>query len=91
MADDRVSAVIERLLSNIPAACEVLEDDGFHNLAGQLRRDCEALRWWQERGGLGIETDVATPGAVPKVAGEFARPADSGAEWNVDVEGRVVE
>jgi len=28
---------------------------------------------------------------VPKAAGEFVRPAGSGAEWNLDVEGEVVE
>lgn len=91
MADDRVSAVVDRLLSNIPAACKVLEEEGLHNLAGQLRRDCDALRYWQERGGLGIETDVGPGAPVPKVAGEFVRPAGSGVEWNLDVEGEVVE
>lgn len=122
VTDGRVSAVIERLLSNIPAVCEILEEEGSHNLAGQLRRDCEALRWWQERGGLGLGPDVAEASAGPKeldcegclfkeldAAGgwcymfaekpaggcakhrEWVRPASSGAEWNLDVEGRVVD
>lgn len=96
MVDDRVSAAVNRLISNLPAACKVLEEEGYHGLAGQLRRDCEALRWWQERGGLGLGGDVAEACAGPKPlpaesAPEWARPTSSGAEWNLDVEGEVVE
>lgn len=107
MVDDRVSHVVDRLICNIPAACKVLEEEGFHSLAGQLRRDCEALRWCRERGGLRFERDLplctcgmgdgsmpelhAADCAIPKVASEFVRPADSGAEWNLDVEGREAE
>ena len=50
MLDWRVGATIERLISNIPAACKVLEEEGYYSLAGQLRRDCDNLVYWQESG-----------------------------------------
>ena len=49
-SDWRVRATIERLISNIPAACKVLEEEGYHSLAGQLRRDRDNLVCWQESG-----------------------------------------
>lgn len=48
----RVAATLDRLISNIPSACVVLEDQGYVNLAGQLRRDRDNLVYWQARGGL---------------------------------------
>ena len=48
----RVKATINRLISNIPAACGVLREQGCVNLAGQLGRDYENLVYWQEHGGL---------------------------------------
>jgi len=49
------AATIERLISNIPAACKVLEEEGYVSLAGQLKRDCDNLVYWQERGRRAIK------------------------------------
>ena len=48
----RVAVTLDRLISNIPAACKVLKEQGYVNLAGQLGRDCENLEYWQAHGGL---------------------------------------
>ena len=48
----RIAVTIDRLLSNIPAACKVLLEEGYVSLAGQLGRDCDNLAYWQEHGGL---------------------------------------
>jgi len=53
--DGRVSAALDRLIANIPAACKRLEEEGHVSLAGQLRRDTGNLVYlvyWQEDGGL---------------------------------------
>lgn len=50
MTDSRFDATTERLISNIPVVCKVLEDQGHHNLAGQLRRDSDNLVYWRKHG-----------------------------------------
>lgn len=50
--DWRISATLDRLISNIPAVCKVLEEGGYVSLAGQLRRDNANLTYWQANGGL---------------------------------------
>lgn len=56
--NERIAATLDRLISNIPAACKVLLEEGYANLAGQLGRDCNNLVYWQERGGLVAEGDT---------------------------------
>ena len=46
--NQRLEATMDRLVSNIPAACKVLKEQGYHNLAGQLQRDQENLVYWLE-------------------------------------------
>lgn len=46
MSSWRFKATMDRLISNIPAACKILEEQGYRNLAGQLRRDQENLALW---------------------------------------------
>ena len=53
----RVKATIDRLISNIPLACEVLEENGRVNLAFHLHRDRENLVYWQAAGGLVESTE----------------------------------
>lgn len=48
MSEERFNATIERLISNLPAACKVLEEEGYANLAGQLKRDRDNLIHRQE-------------------------------------------
>jgi hypothetical protein len=51
-ANWRVSAMINRLISNIPAACKVLREQGHASLAFQLCQDQSSLVYWQEHSGL---------------------------------------
>ena len=64
----RVPATLDRLISNIPAACTVLEDRGYVNLAGQLRRDRDNLVYWQARGGLKEVSEENVPPGVNEEA-----------------------
>ena len=41
--------IIDRLITNILPACQVLEEEGYSSLPRQLRRDRDALIEWQER------------------------------------------
>ncbi len=53
----RVGATLDRLISNIPAACEILREHGKANLAFRLCQDQSNLVYWQEHGGLMEATD----------------------------------
>lgn len=64
--DWRVAATLDRLISNIPAACEVLRERGYISLAGQLERDRDNLVYWQTRGGL---KEVSEENVPPRVNG----------------------
>lgn len=43
----RIDATIDRLITNVPAACNVLEEEGFVNLSRQLRCDYNNLMYWR--------------------------------------------
>lgn len=60
----RIGATIDRLISNIPAACKVLQEEGYISLAGQLRRDQANLVYWQEHGGLTWRHDESASDAT---------------------------
>lgn len=59
--DWRLNATIDRLISNLPAACKVLLEEGNVNLAGQLARDQRNLMYWQERGILTFQQHPEEP------------------------------
>jgi len=50
--DWRLDATVDRLVSDLPVACKLLEEQGHVNLAFQIRSACNNLHYWQERGGL---------------------------------------
>ena len=51
----RLDATIERLIFNIAAACQVLDEQGYVSLMNQLQSDRANLRWWQAQGRLVFE------------------------------------
>jgi len=59
--DWRFTATIDRLISNIPAACKVLLEEGYVSLAGQLKRDQANLVHWQEHRELSEATEEPAP------------------------------
>ena len=47
--DELLWKIIDRLITNILPACQVLEEEGYSSLPRQLRRDRDALIEWQVR------------------------------------------
>ena len=47
--DWRVEAALKRLIFNVAAAREVLLEEGYFTLVGQLERDARTLERWLKR------------------------------------------
>ena len=50
--DWRVEAALKRLIFNVAAAREVLLEEGYFTLVGQLERDARTLERWLKRNKL---------------------------------------